>query len=529
MPTIMTDLFFMFFASAIGSLGTWWLCRANSRLKPAPQANADAEEAAEVLARLQELATRVAVDVGDHSNQVEEIGEELTSGKEHDAVGIVNVVAKLVQVNQNMQDRLASTEDKLREQADQLQSHVVEARTDALTSLANRRAFDDEMARRLAEFQRHGRVLSVVMVDVDHFKRFNDTHGHQAGDKVLQGVARVFRQKTRAMDLVARYGGEEFSIVFPGTSLRDAALAATHVCEALEKSSFSFEGKRLQVTASFGVARLLGSEDAEGLVKRADTALYAAKEAGRNCVCVHDGKAAHLLRKDAHTGPAKKKAAVQAPDSQPRREEPDMQLSQMAAADEADTPASPKPVAGEAAGEPLTQTEFAEGLPNRMMFCQQVRNRLAEWKRGGPVFSIVLVEVDEYGQLLRQRDARSSALAWDAITKLAIATVREMDLVGRFTPGGLTLLLPGTESASAMRVAERLQQAVGEHASSADGGRLPFTASFGIVEVSDRDDSISLLKRVEAALDAARQQGGNCIYHHDGESCAPITVLSRVT
>ena len=218
--------------TTLGAVASWsWSSRLRERtLAPAgPQAasgGAQAHHAAEVLVRLQELATRVAFDVDEHSSQVEEINDTLTSADKPDPTMIVDVVAKLIQANQQMHEKLVSTEDKLREQAQEMQTHAVEARTDALTLLANRRAFDDELARRFAEFARHGRTFSLIMADVDHFKKFNDTHGHQAGDEVLRSVAKLLRRKMRDMDLVARYGGEEFAIILPGTNMDDACKAS---------------------------------------------------------------------------------------------------------------------------------------------------------------------------------------------------------------------------------------------------------------------------------------------------------------
>src|SRR6185503_7619557 len=106
-------------------------------------------------------------------------------------------------------------------------------RTDALTGLANRRAFDDELNRRFAEWQRRKTMFSLLILDVDHFKKFNDTHGHQAGDAVLTGVAATLRQTFREMDLVARYGGEEFAAILPVTNLTEALRAAERARAAI--------------------------------------------------------------------------------------------------------------------------------------------------------------------------------------------------------------------------------------------------------------------------------------------------------
>src|SRR5690606_10510368 len=152
----------------------------------------------------------------------------------------------------------------------------------------NRRAFDDFIARQQAEFRRDNRPTTVLMLDVDKFKLFNDTHGHQAGDIVLQGVAQVLRKSMRDIDLVARYGGEEFSVVFPGSKLTEVAAAAERARAAIQAATFTFEGKQLKVTASLGLAEIRAGEAIVETVKRADEALYASKKAGRNCAHWHD-------------------------------------------------------------------------------------------------------------------------------------------------------------------------------------------------------------------------------------------------
>jgi diguanylate cyclase (GGDEF)-like protein len=163
--------------------------------------------------------------------------------------------------------------------------HKELAEHDALTGLFNRRAFDDHLLRAIAREDRQGGRLAVLLADVDHFKKLNDTHGHAAGDAALAAVARLFGRTLRKGDLPARYGGEEFAVILPGSDEGGALKMAERVRHALERERLSFEGARLAVTASFGAAVWPrdGAEPA-ALLAAADRALYAAKQGGRNRV-----------------------------------------------------------------------------------------------------------------------------------------------------------------------------------------------------------------------------------------------------
>jgi diguanylate cyclase (GGDEF)-like protein len=155
------------------------------------------------------------------------------------------------------------------------------AATDALTGLQNRRAFDEGLARELA---RPGRVVSLLMLDVDHFKRFNDAHGHPAGDEVLRAVARTIQACVRGNDLAARYGGEEFAVILPATPVDGARAVAERIRNAIAGLRLHIDGKWLSVTASLGGVTVQGGSAPSVVLPRADAALYQAKGAGRNRV-----------------------------------------------------------------------------------------------------------------------------------------------------------------------------------------------------------------------------------------------------
>jgi len=154
--------------------------------------------------------------------------------------------------------------------------------TDALTGIPNRRAYDQKLTEEFSRAKRTGTPLSMLMIDIDHFKEYNDKYGHPAGDTALQSVARVLMSSLRPYDFLSRYGGEEFVIILPATDLTDAILVAERVRGLVAGSEFPHR----KFTVSIGVARLDVEAGARALVQAADNGLYRAKAAGRNKVLV---------------------------------------------------------------------------------------------------------------------------------------------------------------------------------------------------------------------------------------------------
>lgn len=223
------------------------------------------------------------------------------------------LVSQVMEANEQLQERLNRAENIVQQQANEIMTYMSEARTDVLTGLPNRRAFDEDLTRRVAELRRYRRPVSVLMVDVDHFKKFNDTYGHLVGDKVLRQVALLLRQTMRESDLVARFGGEELSVVMPGSASSEACLAAIRARQAIAAATFLVDGKALHVTVSLGTAECGEQDQAEHLVKRADEALYAAKKAGRNRAFWHDGRRCLPVEGDLLNGASPSAAAEPMP------------------------------------------------------------------------------------------------------------------------------------------------------------------------------------------------------------------------
>jgi diguanylate cyclase (GGDEF)-like protein len=159
--------------------------------------------------------------------------------------------------------------------------------TDALTGANNKRHFDESLPNLVTQAAQQNKPLSLVVLDIDFFKKVNDTHGHAGGDFVLQQVSHTIAAQVREHDLFARVGGEEFCILLPNTTRGMAVAACELIRGTVEMTDFEYEGKRIPVTLSLGVAELnrANAETPEALYKRADAKLYEAKKGGRNRVC----------------------------------------------------------------------------------------------------------------------------------------------------------------------------------------------------------------------------------------------------
>jgi diguanylate cyclase len=201
--------------------------------------------------------------------------------------GLTSATRKVQRENQTLEKRLdASTREvgRLREHLEQVRR---DAMTDALTNLANRKAFDEHLEAACAQAESGGGALTLAVLDIDHFKRFNDTWGHQTGDQVLRYVASVMGRVASAPRIAARYGGEEFAMIFPQESHSQVESALEGIRKEIGSRSLrrrSTDDELGAVTLSAGFAQRRPGESASALLDRADAALYASKHAGRNRV-----------------------------------------------------------------------------------------------------------------------------------------------------------------------------------------------------------------------------------------------------
>lgn len=236
------------------------------------------------------------------AERVTTISETLANEEDLDAIksyineGLHDIGSRMREHMTRSQKRLVVGEERLKglsarlkkmdEESTRLRSQVrherERAQQDALTGISNRAAYDERIKAEESRYLRHGGNLSLAVIDIDKFKSVNDQLGHKAGDKVLKSVAEICAANVRASDFIARFGGEEFALILPETPLDSALAVAEKLRLEIASKGFYYDSKRVPISVSIGIAEFSAEESADDVFKRADAAMYAAKNAGRN-------------------------------------------------------------------------------------------------------------------------------------------------------------------------------------------------------------------------------------------------------
>ena len=212
-------------------------------------------------------------------------GSEITRRIETVVEGLRGTLGDLTSRQQEAEHALETSQGEIERLRSELERRKDEATLDELTKIYNRRAFNAKLEEEVARFTRYQTNFSLIIFDIDRFKRFNDSYGHQAGDAVLETVAEVVQKCIRRTDFLARYGGEEFAIIAAGTKLQPSAALAEKVRQRVADIAFVYDEETISVTISCGVAEFAEGDTGATIIHRADTALYQAKAGGRNAVC----------------------------------------------------------------------------------------------------------------------------------------------------------------------------------------------------------------------------------------------------
>lgn len=441
----------------------------------------------DVLRRVRELAENLAFDVEEHTEKVNKQSDRLKREKATQP-NVLSAISAILKANETLQVRLQKAECKLDEQAQLIATHAKESRTDALTHVANRRAFDAEISEARTMLMKQQAPVTVMMIDVDHFKRLNDDFGHLAGDEVLRQVAKSLRRTTKQDGQVFRYGGEEFAVLFRDKKIGDVLEFAERVRASVGALGYEHEGLVLEATASAGLAELQPSELCDDAIRRADQALYAAKTNGRNRSYWNDGNKNHPI--------------------------------QVAASSDQNDDACE--VEGGSLVKADSRTGWRAQISTSQEFLQDVQRRIAAQKRSGGTDSMILLRIDDIGQILHSRGEETAELLLRATAQFLKASVRDMDHVALVDDHVFGVWLPTAALVNAARIGERLRSAVSRCKVPAKGGALMFTVSVGVTPLEEGDTHETIIERCEKAINYASQRGGNRCYAAQGNSFAAV-------
>ncbi len=218
---------------------------------------------------------------------------------------VVTATTEMRSRNSTLETQLEDSVGEIRQLRDDLDTMRHEAFTDALTGIANRKMFDHELMRLAAESREAQSELCLLMLDIDHFKQFNDNYGHQIGDQVLKLLAATVKECVKGRDIPARYGGEEFSVILPATDLQSAVTLAEQIRQAIGSKKVVNKQTNQdlgRITVSIGAGQFVAGEPLGELIRRADEAMYLAKNTGRNRVASEEGISHTRLSDMAETG-----------------------------------------------------------------------------------------------------------------------------------------------------------------------------------------------------------------------------------
>ena len=413
--------------------------------------------------QIRQLAVDIANDVGDHGSVMAGWSEQLDATQKDggEAAEIQSLVEGMIAANHKLHSRLKEAEQKIALQAEEIRTQESNAKTDALTGLANRRAFDLELNQCMVGAA-GGDPCSLIVFDIDHFKSFNDAHGHLAGDEVLRTVARTVAEIVRRPFVAARYGGEEFAAILPKTTSQQAQGLASRLRLAIQETSIAFEGKALSVTASIGFSQAAPGEHARDLVRRADEAVYAAKAAGRNCCFWHDGVRVLPAQGPSATSPAASRSRAKG------------------------------------AIENLIQTQAASlaGSESLLKSLNTNGSLLGDHNDECALLYVVPTKLP----VLRGRDEQqSSQLLSDLLATVVTSTCRHIDRIAYAGDGEFIVVLPGLCESAARIVSQRIRTAIESHLIPTETGAAHMKAGIGVVAIDgsfDLSESIALAKQL---------------------------------
>lgn len=498
------------------------------------------EEINSIAHQLQLITSRVSAKVTEHSEKVGDITNRIEGTEEPEAGKIVSAIEEIIDANRDMQTQLESARQRIAMQRELIEKTSQQARTDALTGLSNRRALDEFVESVVTALPEDEKV-GLLLMDIDHFKSFNDNFGHTTGDAVLASFARSILKAANGRDYVARYGGEEFAVVLHGETLQEIAYRAAIIRHFVSNQVISYEDLQLKITSSAGVCLVMQDDDAGTVYERADEGLYQSKNAGRNCghylaeegwrplpdvtdesveQAVAEAAAEEKEKEDeAKSTEVSEPTASEEPptDDKPAIDATPPELPQIVGATAKDkAPEEPqaaaaKDVEKEEEKEDEKEQDRAEVL-ELLPFLQKMEPSLDNLRRAEMPAAAIMVEAIGL-EKLEDSDYQKN---WEATVELVQLNLRGIDLVCQFRRQTLCIFITGCSEAAAFDRASKIQLSLAMDASAWTGDQPPERLALAVAGIGDTEDCSAFLDRLESALDHAHSVTELQIVVHDG-------------
>lgn len=473
----------------------------------------DADKMQGIAAQLQAISSRVAANVSQHSEKLGGYSGQLDP--DDDAEAILATVNEILASNQEMQNQLASAQSRIDQQTKMIAQASQQARTDALTGLANRRALD-EFLNNSIESAQADEFVAMMLLDIDHFKNFNDSFGHTTGDAVLSSFARAITNMCDSECYPARFGGEEFAVILSGEDKETILQKAAEIRYNVSEQVISYEELQLKITASGGLCWLMPDDDINAAYERADQGLYKSKDAGRNC--------GHWLDENTWApfpAPAAEasKAAKESKKDAAKEPEPSLAFKSTEPADSVAAIMSEFSSGGMPGGELSDEGPQEHDQPLELLdlktFMERVGEKVENVRRGELAASGIMVEAVG----LKDADSAEAVTSWEHTIALIQVNLRGIDVVCQFRPFALCIFFPGCAQDIAIERAAIIQASLPKAKGEWPEIVCPDRFAIALAQIAVDEEPNDFLDRLEMSLDEALTSKENEIAVHSGSSC----------
>ncbi len=481
--------------------------------------NMNTEKIRGITTQLHSLSERVLDNVCSHTERIKSFGDELTTSQAIDADTILDAVDKIISANQMMQSELETAQRQLAKQQEIIEQTTMQAKSDSLTGLANRRAVDEYLGKTL-ESKKDDEHFGLLLMDIDHFKRFNDTYGHLTGDAVLSCFARLIQQSVKANAFPARYGGEEFVVVLRGENQQELVEQAAYIRKFVSEQTISHEDLELTITASAGLCMLRPGDNLSIAYERADEGLYKAKELGRNRG-MWQSQEDWLQFPDNVEVPVLDQTSSTIPNASEQSNKADSDATKLVenggASAETAAPTS-KPNSVETTHDATVEEksldkdsdDIAPAYLDLATFVEKVREHLNQLQQMDLPAACIMVEAIIPG------DESETRPSWQKVLGIVQTKVRGIDILCYFRPFTVCIFLPGCSAEASYERASEVKQLLLRSAIDWDLKAIPEKFSVAVSHVLEKEEVANMLNRIEAALDEAGHAKDEEIAIHDG-------------